>query len=204
MRSPSKPQWLWDKKGLPRRLSGVRGSMLKPSSSPLLNICSHSQFPCSGLMSHNTCWVWANTYTSTHALCVGVCLYRQGRDVLGRGTIRNQTSFSAKDKFNSILLVFGSGARVNHSAAWLAVAAKLPRTAAQLLSSLLSLRQQDSPPFRGQRSRRRTRTSSYTPENSSSKTAASFLSQTGGGMYRNIRRWFKEDADRNSQSFWRL
>lgn len=180
MRSPSKPQWLWDKKGLHRRLSGVRGSMLKPSSSPLLNICSHSQFPCSGLMTHNTCWVWANTYTSTHAhtLCVGVCLYRQGRDVLGRGAIRNQTSFSAKDKFNSILLVFGSRARVNHSAAWLAVAAKLPRTAAQLLS-LLSLRQQDSPPFRGQRSRCCTRTSSYTPENNSSKTAASSQWQTG-------------------------
>lgn len=133
----SKPQRLWDKKGLPRCLSGVWGSMSEPKkkahifpTSPHLQPLMVSVFQLDepqhmlGLREH--------FYKQTH------CVYLHdsgGGSVLRRGTIRNQTSFFTKHKFTSILLIFGCRARVNQRAAWLAVAEKQRRTAVQLLSS---------------------------------------------------------------------
>lgn len=115
-------------KDLPRRLSGVWGRMLKTPRLP-------SSTSAADHRPHVLAW-WATTHVGSERIvrpaharrqCVSACLcYRAGRDVFGRGTIKNQTPLSAKDKFNSILLIFGSAARVNQGAVWLAVCAELP------------------------------------------------------------------------------
>lgn len=73
MRSPSKPQRLWDKKGLPRRLSGVWGSMLEPKKSPHL---PHFSTSAATHGFHVPAW-WATTHVGsertllqTHTLCL--------------------------------------------------------------------------------------------------------------------------------------
>lgn len=194
--------------------------MLEPKKSPHL---PHFSTSAATHGFHVPAW-WATTHvgserallqTHTHTVFISTI---GGGGVLCRDKIRNQTSFFAKHKFTSILLIFGCRARVNHSAAWLAVAEKQPQTAAQLLSSHYSNKTPHHSGVRGNTAVQLQRRG-WEREDEQLHTGKQFfkclkkgrkkvrqlpLFPVWRGMYSNIRLWLKEDTDRSSQSFWRL
>lgn len=97
-------------------------------------------------MSHNTCWGWVNTYTSTHIhgesgatelVCVSVFVYTRGRGemFLAKAQSGIRRLSLPRTSLTLFCLFLAAMARVNHSAASLAIAEKLPQAAAKLLSA---------------------------------------------------------------------
>lgn len=97
-------------------------------------------------MSHNTCWVWVNTYTSTHThtepgatelVRASVFVYTRGRGetFLAEPQSGIRRLSLPRTSLTLFCLFLAAVARVNHSTALLAIAEKLPRAAAQLLSA---------------------------------------------------------------------